>query len=408
MGGNLNYIKSLDGLRSLGALSIIVAHWQFAFPKFPVAWEWLQMFFIMSGFLITRILLNEKERRDNFKGYMSNFMMKRVYRIFPLFFAYLFFFLILRWAFSDIKFIAHHTRELEYNGIWLFTYLYNFAGIFNVLRDVPYQQTEPFAHLWSLAVEEQFYFIFPFVVYFLSKKNLKIVLIIMMIVPQLLRMFSLPILQEMNSDDVWVARTLFQNTIFQFDALAYGAALAVFDLRKIKNPRKWTFIILFFVLVIYAINGILVSKNGLTVTNHLGETITFEKVPFMLWVKYNGIPEVLTQYGRHTYNIFIINILCFFLVLSSIRDQPASRRILENPIIVYLGKISYGLYVYHFAIMIFFIQFIKKIVPRSVIAENILLQTLFFILYMSILILFSHLSFKYFEGYFLRLKSKLK
>ncbi len=405
---SLSYIKSFDGMRGIGVSFVILAHWQLAFPHLPFAWEFIQMFFILSGYLITRILLNDKEKQKEFNPFIKNFFLKRAFRIFPIYFAYIFFWLILRFLFQS-DFVQYNTRELENNTWWLLTYLYNFTPVVNYFTGAPYEETNFFAHLWSLSIEEQFYLSFPFIVYLLSKKNLKIYIIISIVLGQILRVAGYPIMKAFIEDDILISRMLFRNTIFQFDAILYGSAIAVFSWEKIKNPKKWAGYLFVLLIIAYVINGYIVMTKGLTIGTG-NDVIHLDKVPLAMLLRYNGIPEVLTQYGRHTYNILLINIFWFFFILSVVRGVPILPRIFESKLFVFIGKYTYGLYLYHFAILTIFLFVVKNKlgIPLDFILSNKPFQLLLFVIYFSINLLFSKWSYDYFEMYFLKLKNKIK
>jgi hypothetical protein len=120
-----------------------------------LGWSGVDLFFVLSGFLITGILLDSRESH----GYFRTFYARRVLRIFPLFFAYLFLVLVVfRYAW-----IWYSGRDLwsATNPWWYFSYLLNWKP------DHGYNDLY-LGHLWSLAIEEQFYLVWPLVVWLLS------------------------------------------------------------------------------------------------------------------------------------------------------------------------------------------------------------------------------------------------
>jgi peptidoglycan/LPS O-acetylase OafA/YrhL len=170
------HIPGIDGLRGLGILMVMAYHymgfathrnffidWFFAFNR--SGWIGVDLFFVVSGFLVTGILLDAK----NSPNYFRNFYMRRTLRIFPLYYAVLF-------CLFCIPLLAHALdtpafREVASRQIWLWLYGTN---ILNALHNKPM-----FAggwleanHFWSLAVEEQFYLIWPPIVLLLGRKSL--------------------------------------------------------------------------------------------------------------------------------------------------------------------------------------------------------------------------------------------
>src|SRR6185503_6895185 len=109
------YLKSIDGLRGLAILLVIMFHRDIAY----FGWTGVILFFVLSGYLITKVLFTEKEKQLPLKLKFRNFWMRRVLRIFPLCYLYL---LILVIGLILNLFSFEVAKELP----WLFTYTYNF------------------------------------------------------------------------------------------------------------------------------------------------------------------------------------------------------------------------------------------------------------------------------------------
>ena len=143
-------VPALDGLRCFAILIVAMYH----FHILAAGWIGVQIFFVLSGFLITSILLDAKARHSG--TYFTRFYWRRTLRIFPLYFAYL--------AVAALAFalIAAPSAWRDLSG-WLVTYTSNFS------RMIVYDKgTEFFVHFLSLAVDEQFYLVWPLVVFLLS------------------------------------------------------------------------------------------------------------------------------------------------------------------------------------------------------------------------------------------------
>jgi peptidoglycan/LPS O-acetylase OafA/YrhL len=405
----LSYIRSFDGIRAFFCLSIMVAHWKLAFPIIPIGWECLQIFFVLSGFLITRILLHERDRVTGFGRYIKVFYYKRAFRIFPLYFAYILFWQLMRWTMQSSQFIQTQTRELEQSGVWLYTYLYNFKSWFNFKAGTAFDDTPIFSHLWSLSVEEQFYLFFPFVIFFLRGRILKAAVILLIVLPQVTRYLGYPWLLGVNDDSTWAILLVYRNIIFQYDSLAMGAALAVFNFDWLRRPKMWFWITVAVIAAIDIYNFPLVRDSMV-----YAGTVPFdlflegEKINWMGYIHLLGHPEVLQVGHQYMYMMPLVNIACFFMVLAAIRDNPVGRRFFEHRFMVYLGKISYGMYVYHYASILLFTKLARALIPESILLGHYGLQVILFLVFAAIVIFVSHLSFRYFESIFLRLKNKIR
>jgi peptidoglycan/LPS O-acetylase OafA/YrhL len=135
----MKYVPALDGVRCFAGLIVAMYHCHIL----AAGWIGVQVFFVLSGFLISSILLDAKERHA--ETFFRRFYWRRTLRIFPLYFAYL--------AVAAISFALFAVPAAwgELWG-WLLTYTSNFS------RMMVYDKgTEFFIHFWSLAVEEQLY-----------------------------------------------------------------------------------------------------------------------------------------------------------------------------------------------------------------------------------------------------------
>ena len=208
----LAIIPELDGVRGIAILMVLGFHFAHVLPRpetflFALGWAGVDLFFALSGYLITRILLATK---DNAK-YFVNFYGRRVLRIFPLAFAYLaaYFWVALP--------LAHHFGyDLERDGsdqLWYWTYLANWHnGLHGSL-----------SHLWSLSIEEQFYLLWPTVVFVSSSLRLKRICILLTVVPLGLRLLLMEVFHSVLAPGMTFCRT---------EALALGALIAL-----LKEPR---------------------------------------------------------------------------------------------------------------------------------------------------------------------------
>ncbi len=156
------HIPELDGIRGVAILLVLICHfgwyespsgWEHSFREaLQLGWIGVDLFFTLSGFLITGILLDTKQTRN----YFSSFYVRRALRIFPLYFCFLLSF------FHFLMPAMHHTGKWqEVQGtyeIWFWLYGANFLSAFG--HFVPMLD-----HFWSLAIEEQFYFVWPLIVY---------------------------------------------------------------------------------------------------------------------------------------------------------------------------------------------------------------------------------------------------
>ncbi len=253
----------------------------------------VQLFFVLSGFLITQILLRSRQTK-NPKRALSMFVLRRALRIFPLFYFVI-----------TIAFILDVSPVRETIG-WHLSYLSN---LYFYLRN---DWHGPISHFWSLAVEEQFYLFWPFIIIFISGRYLPWAIATLVIIGLAARL-TLPILLPEKT-------VLLVLPIHSFDSLGMGAAIAYW------RWKDKTFINTGYCLPLSLLGYLMLialRNNDFTAANH-----DFFERSFML----------LTLVG-----------LVQFLVTPRPESRTKNLAImaLEYLPITYVGKISYGIYLIH-------------------------------------------------------------
>jgi peptidoglycan/LPS O-acetylase OafA/YrhL len=212
------HILTLDGVRGMAILMVLAHNLKvLTGPQTSaghaidflddLGWVGVQLFFVLSGFLITGILLDTRESDNYYRAFLG----RRVLRIFPLYYGTLFV------AFVVLPLVSSHHPPPD-GQLWLWTYTSNWTAPFG--HDNP-----EFPHFWSLAVEEQFYFLWPLVVRVLSHRRLLQVCIGIAVASLGFRLWMR--LAGMGPQPVYMW------TICRMDALALGAAVAT----VLRMPR---------------------------------------------------------------------------------------------------------------------------------------------------------------------------
>ncbi len=165
-----NHIPALDGIRGLAVLLVLYNHMTLIDPVGGVgriflasarlSWSGVDLFFVLSGFLITGILFDSKSDTH----YFRNFYARRTVRIFPLYYAFLIFALLIVPA---VPALLRTFEPAPHPGVWYWLYLSNFSQPFHA------GQPNDIVHVsWTLAIEEQFYLCWPLVVFLFDRKTL--------------------------------------------------------------------------------------------------------------------------------------------------------------------------------------------------------------------------------------------
>ncbi len=310
-----DFIPGLDGLRAIAILWVVL-HNALAFDfgsgeRIKVlsiianaGWVGVQLFFVLSGFLITRNLIRTRENPNYFRAFYT----RRALRILPLCYVFLFVSLVL------VPFIWPDTEAgapFQVGHIWLWAFLYNWS--------VPLGWPSfGIPHFWSLAVEEQFYLIWPFVVYRIRSSRLLMFCASLVLLAfcsrVLLRLF------EANAD------MIYEFTICRMDALAIGAMIAVamhtaHSRALIVTHAKWLLPLGTLLFSISAIATLAFSRDIAT-TQTIGQSL--------------------------------LALACGLFVLNAVIAQHSSSRsfdaFLGSVPMQTIGRLSFGMYVLHFPI----------------------------------------------------------
>ena len=171
-------IPGLDGLRAIAFLFLFLLHGEYL----GFGWLGVQLFFVLSGFLITDILLKMKEKLP-FKQYLIKFYIRRFLRIFPLYYFFLLILTGISFYFISINYKTSVMQVVLDQAGYTFLFIYNFFSASNKFQPSPLIQ-----HLWSLSVEEQFYIFWPLLIFITPTKNIKPLFIAGMISGPLFRL----------------------------------------------------------------------------------------------------------------------------------------------------------------------------------------------------------------------------
>ncbi len=294
-----SYLIQLDGLRFVAVGLVLIDHWLAEHNTIPFGPLGVTLFFVLSGFLITRILMNSsekyKDKPGGMKEYLRKFFIRRTLRIFPVYY-------------------------LSILGLWLLdvppvrdTLIWCVLYATNIYIAVHEHWMGVIDHFWSLAVEEQFYIFFPFVIFFIPRHRLVHFLTGIIIFSVLLRAYFF------FAGYDWVVPYVTMPACL--DSFGLGGLMAWMQL---KRPALFSRIF---------------SKTYLVVLGLLAWILV------LYWSKtsadkYNVANVVVDR--------FVSSLFCFFLIGKAVLGfKGPAKWFLEHPVSLYFGKISYGLYVYH-------------------------------------------------------------
>lgn len=330
------YRNDIDGLRAIAVISVILYH----FGYLPNGYLGVDVFFVISGFLITKIIYNEVLQGE---FSINQFYLRRIRRILPLVMFVNLTALVVGLIVmlpNDLENLCRSIIATNFfgNNILEFIVTNNYWNIIN--------EYKPLMHTWTLGIEEQFYFIYPLIFILLSGKRIKY------ITPTIILLFVVSILLYFSANS---ENSKFYLIHYRFFELALGGIGALL----VKNKNIKGTYSHFFLLIIL----------------------------FVLFLDFNMHKSV---------QLFEVITASLIILISTNSGNNFVYKILENKVMVYLGKISFSLYMWHQLILAFTRYFIID-------KYNIFQAGLILI----IIIVFSILSYSLIEQPF-RDKNKIK
>jgi peptidoglycan/LPS O-acetylase OafA/YrhL len=364
-------IPGLDGLRAIAFFLVFLFHAN----TLDVGWVGVVLFFVLSGFLITGILIEMKEKLPS-KVYFIKFYGRRFLRIFPLYYFYLFVMLAITFGLYSAGYRQNRMLEYFEQVPYALAYVYNFFTGSALYKGPSYFIN----HFWSLSVEEQFYIFWPMLILLTPKTAYKKLFIASIVLGPVFR-FGLSYLYNHHTFSFLgsnPAAGIYTLPFSHLDAFGFGAYISQYRLPKARQ-QFWVLLLALPVIGFatqYLATGDFGSLSGIG-------------FPFPIA---NGYKQI---WGYSLLNYF------FAVTIYAVAREGLFNRFLELSWMKYLGKISYGLYVYHFSLF-FFAGRLQDFLPLT--SDQALVLTP--ILALAGTILLASLSYKYIEKPILDLKDR--
>lgn len=346
------HFGSLDGVRCVSILAVLWHHTDHTWVQ--MAWAGrgflgVDMFFVLSGFLIVTLILREKEKSGTVS--LRNFYLRRTLRIFPIYYALI---LTLAVAYALLKAGDPDTRRLLDNLPLYLLYLSNFAPT----------HANNLGHTWSLATEEQFYLIWPALERFVRGRAIFVLLGAVLLLNQVINFGLLdPLIDRYYAHE---------HHPEVFDATFTPIALGVLLAHLLHRPAYFSWV--------YRMVG---TRSACLVCGGL--------LLFMIAVSppdVSGVPRLTIQV-----------LMALFLASLVVREDHVLAPALSLKPIVRIGTVSYGMYLYHMHVRHAVLAALSKVGLERVPALDFILVTV-------ATWLVAEVSFRLFEQWFLRLKKR--
>jgi peptidoglycan/LPS O-acetylase OafA/YrhL len=349
----MNYVKKIDAVRAFAVLVVVMSHW---IPKtskvIPFGEIGVDIFFVISGFLITKILITEKRKAES-EGLsqgqaLKNFVVRRALRIFPIYYLSLLVFWLMR---------HYESYGIDENLVYYLTYTSN------ILFFVQNAWDSYLAPLWSLAVEEQFYLVWPFLMLFVPERHT-----IKIIVLSIAIGIVFPYFFEREMVKVLTPSCM--------TALGSGALLAwmtIYQRSRLQSIRMPLLVIA--IIAVAGVSAIMVIMPQTVKATDVRIVVTIFSV---VWLMY---------------------CLGFYTSVNVVEW------IMNNGVLIFIGQISYGIYLYHNLVSLLWKSFIvEHLGSITLMAGTSIANGLFIIAKFILLIVLAWMSYRFIERPFLNLK----
>ena len=361
------YFKDLDAIRTIAALMVFCSH-ATKLGSIKISNKYLAnfwttvfdggtgvlIFFVLSGFLITYLILSEVKQKGSFN--LKNFYLRRILRIWPLYFVLLIF------AYFIYLPVLGHFSNINVTGIWSHAgYYFGMLSNFDVLRD-PMGDFIPVGITWSVAIEEQFYLVWPLLFFFIPSKRYQYIFYISLFLSLAFKIY--------NYDKPAV---LYYHSLGVVPYLSIGGLAAYYSINSekfrslFKGRNNW-FIYVAGFLCLYLYNFMQISPILVTLLQAL----------FFAWVildqSHNASSplklsrfKVLTKMGKYTYGIYMLHQTVLFSILALLRffsNYDVTTNVVINyliglPLTLLLAYTSYHLLEKRFLILKSRLEYIK-------------------------------------------------
>ncbi len=353
------YIPQLDGLRGLAIILVVTFHYFGNYAAFSFGWSGVDLFFVLSGYLITSRLIALQQKKSPLKKFYIN----RALRILPIYYLVLAVFYL---SFNLLVKKENFHLFTFYNRNWasFVFFVQNWSMIFSSGVKENFLD-----HFWSLAVEEQFYLLWPWFLYFFWQKKyfakLILVIIALIIIYRSLIFFYYPAWQDY--------RHYFYNTFCRMDGFLIGSVLFI----RHKKDEQSINTNCYFAAFLCIIAGIFFTRSASGISNPFFDTMGFT----IIAIFFAGLIDV------------IIN-----------NSSKVALSIFNWRWLKFTGKISYGFYIFHWLILIAFQQRFVNWFTQKANFTNTTATIVSAFICISMSYLISVISYRYYESYLLRKK----
>ena len=314
------YLPSIDSLRALAVLAVIIYHVDVNY--LPGGFLGVDLFFVLSGYLISSLIIKEYKKTGSVNLY--NFYIRRARRLLPAVYFMITVGLVVMVLFNEVL-----LRKSHLDAIFGYIYSSNWWYIFHKLDYFDsFGAQSPFKHLWSLAIEEQFYMIFPLLFLLVNRK-------------------------KKSKDGTYKLNKNFLYVVLGLILVSLIAHILLFDINNISRIYFGTDTRAFSLLV-GVVGAILYPMERLHAKVTLQQNLIYSVVSLVSIATLITVMIYTSEYNTWLYRggFLLVAILGLIVIISSGKQHTLMSRLLSFKPVVFIGKISYSLYLWHFPVLV--------------------------------------------------------
>ena len=314
------YLPSIDSLRALAVLAVIIYHVDVNY--LPGGFLGVDLFFVLSGYLISSLIIKEYRKTGSLNLY--NFYIRRARRLLPAVYFMITVGLVVIVLFNEVL-----LRKSHLDAIFGYIYSSNWWYIFHKLDYFDsFGAQSPFKHLWSLAIEEQFYMIFPLLFLLVNRK-------------------------KKSKDGTYKLNKNFLYVVLGLILVSLIAHILLFDINNISRIYFGTDTRAFSLLV-GVVGAILYPMERLHAKVTPQQNMIYSVVSLVSIATLITVMIYTSEYNTLLYRggFLLVAILGLIVIISSGKQHTLMSRLLSFKPVVFIGKISYSLYLWHFPVLV--------------------------------------------------------
>ena len=314
------YLPSIDSLRALAVLAVIIYHVDVNY--LPGGFLGVDLFFVLSGYLISSLIIKEYRKTGSLNLY--NFYIRRARRLLPAVYFMITVGLVVMVLFNEVL-----LRKSHLDAIFGYIYSSNWWYIFHKLDYFDsFGAQSPFKHLWSLAIEEQFYMVFPLLFLLVNRK-------------------------KKSKDGTYKLNKNFLYVVLGLILVSLIAHILLFDINNISRIYFGTDTRAFSLLV-GVVGAILYPMERLHARVTPQENMIYSVVSLVSIATLITVMIYTSEYNTLLYRggFLLVAILGLIVIISSGKQHTLMSRLLSFKPVVFIGKISYSLYLWHFPVLV--------------------------------------------------------